>query len=93
MASAPPRTPLSADAEAWVAQEYFHRKFQLPATADHGDLTFSYADAGLTPDIQQEGAQVPVILFHPGLFASRYIAVSLHYLAKHFGVRIIVVDR
>lgn len=92
-AKAAPAPSLRAEAEAFVAQECFHRKLTIPATADHGELTFSYSDIGTTSDQQPGQNDVPVILFIPGLFASRYIGVSLHPIAKALGIRVLIVDR
>ncbi|KAJ3496756.1 hypothetical protein NLG97_g2421 [Lecanicillium saksenae] len=93
MASEDPPLSARAEAEAYISRESFHKKFTVPSTADHGDLTFSYCDVGLTPETATGTSEVPVILFHPGLFASRYIGVSLDALARHLGVRILTIDR
>ncbi|ATY64477.1 alpha beta hydrolase fold-1 [Cordyceps militaris] len=93
MASTDPPLSARAEAAAYISQASFHKKFTIPATTSHGDLTFSYSDVGVSPEEQTSTAKVPVILFHPGLFASRYVGVSLHALAKHLGIRVLTVDR
>lgn len=93
MAAQDPPPSARAEAAAYISQDSFHKKFTIPATASHGDLTFSYSDVGVSPEEQTDAAQAPVIVFHPGLFASRYVGVSLHALAKHLGVRVLTVDR
>ncbi|OAA68847.1 alpha/beta hydrolase fold-1 [Cordyceps fumosorosea ARSEF 2679] len=93
MASQDPPPSARAEAAAYISQTSFHKKFTIPATSSHGELTFSYSDVGATPEEQTDAAQVPVVLFHPGLFASRYVGVSLHALATHLGIRVLTVDR
>ncbi|KAI0014965.1 hypothetical protein F4780DRAFT_766133 [Xylariomycetidae sp. FL0641] len=95
MSSTPPDddTP-RAQALRYIANERFHRRFALPATADHGDLTVSFADVGAaaaspgTPPVAP-----PVALFMPGMFASRFLGVCVHAVAAKLGVRVLVVDR
>ncbi|KAJ6780835.1 hypothetical protein PWT90_00522 [Aphanocladium album] len=93
MATEDPPLSARAEAEAYISRDSFHKKFTIPSTADHDELTFSYCDVGLTPETAADASQAPVIVFHPGLFASRYIGVSLDALAKHLGVRILTIDR
>lgn len=91
--------PESSDASApsraaeYVAQDRFHRRFVLPATADHGELQVSYADVGRTPEPSDNGTRHPAVLFIPGMFASRYLSVSMHAIAEKLGVRVLIVDR
>ncbi|KAK1147330.1 hypothetical protein N8T08_001407 [Aspergillus melleus] len=63
----------------YISASHFHRLFK------HGDLTTSYADIGVPSDT--------TILFMPGMFASRYLAVSMHAVAESLGVRVLIVDR
>ncbi|KAM3464806.1 hypothetical protein NHJ6243_002129 [Beauveria neobassiana] len=93
MADQDPPPSARAEAAAYISQASFHKKFTMPATASHDEMTFSYSDVGVSPEEQTGATQVPVVLFHPGLFASRYVGVSLHALAKHLGIRVITVDR
>jgi hypothetical protein len=82
----------SSRAAEYIAQDRFHRRFILPATADHGELQVSYADVG-TPKQGEDGTHYPTILFIPGMFASRYQSVFMHAIAEKLGVRVLVVDR
>ncbi|ROV92131.1 hypothetical protein VSDG_07509 [Cytospora chrysosperma] len=84
----------SSRAAQHLAHDRFHRRFALPATADHGELQVSYADVGCTPEHPGHASQeCPTILFIPGMFASRYLSVSMHTIAEKLGVRVLMVDR
>jgi hypothetical protein len=83
----------SSRAAEYIAHDRFHRRFILPATADHGELQVSYADVGRTPKQGDEGTHHPTILFIPGMFASRYLSVFMHAIAEKLGVRVLVLDR
>ncbi|KAH8775280.1 hypothetical protein F5883DRAFT_545616 [Diaporthe sp. PMI_573] len=91
--------PVSSDTSApsraaeYVAQDRFHRRFVLPGTADHSELQVSYADVGRTPEPSDNGTRHPTVLFIPGMFASRYLSVSMHAIAEKLGVRVLIVDR
>ncbi|PLB45836.1 hypothetical protein P170DRAFT_478771 [Aspergillus steynii IBT 23096] len=76
--SSDPQSPRS-QALRYISDSRFHRLFK------HGELTFTYADVGVPSDT--------TILFMPGMFASRYLAVWMHAIAKTVGVRVLVVDR
>lgn len=77
----------------YLAQDRFHRRFVLPAAADHAELQVSYADVGRTPGPGQDGTHHPTVLFIPGMFASRYLSVWMHAIAEKLGVRVLIVDR
>jgi hypothetical protein len=88
----PSTTSLDLNSPHCQALEYvsdcrFHRRFLLPATAEHGVLPITYADCGATGD------DAPTVLFIPGMFGSRYIVMLYHRLATKVGVRLLVVDR
>jgi hypothetical protein len=83
----------SSRAAEYIAQDRFHRRFILPATADHGELQVSYADVGCTPKQGDHSTHYPTILFLPGMFASRYLSVFMHAIAEKLGVRVLMVDR
>ncbi|OAQ99892.1 hypothetical protein LLEC1_02381 [Akanthomyces lecanii] len=93
MAAQDPPASARAEAAAYISRDSFHKKFTVPATASHGALAFSYSDVGVSPEEQTGTTQAPVVVFHPGLFASRYVGVNLHALAKHLGIRVLTVDR
>ncbi|KAJ1709607.1 Alpha/Beta hydrolase protein [Aspergillus flavus] len=75
----------------YISNSRFHRRYTLPATADHDSLTFTYADIGSTPSSANPNPQT--ILFMPGMFATRYLGVFIHAIAEKLGVRVLVVDR
>lgn len=93
-AAQPDSTGNSAPSRAaeYLAQDQFHRRFVLPATADHGELQVSYADVGRIPD-SDNSTHHPTVLFIPGMFASRYLSVWMHAIAERLGVRVLIVDR
>lgn len=82
--------PPSRRAAQYLAQDQFHRRFVLPATADHDELQVSYADVGRVPKPDEDA---PTVLFVPGMFASRYLGVWMHAIAEKLGVRVLIVDR
>jgi hypothetical protein len=86
---------VTAKAEAYVAQEQFHQKFVVPPSDNHDGLTISYADVGcgISGESGTAGTETPVILFFPGVFASRYIGVWFHKPALKLGVRVLAIDR
>ncbi|KAK7414058.1 hypothetical protein QQX98_007090 [Neonectria punicea] len=86
-------SPSEAAAARFVSHVRFHKSFTLPATTEHEALNISYADAGLVPEPGNANAQPPTVLFIPGMFASRYLAVGIHTIAERLGVRVLVVDR
>lgn len=66
-----------------ISQRRFHRRINLDTT--YGPLTITFADIGCETG--------PALLFIPGMFASRYLGIPLHALAKRAGVRLLVIDR
>ncbi|KAL4757864.1 alpha/beta fold hydrolase [Aspergillus foveolatus] len=66
-----------------ISGNTFHRRVKL-STAQ-GLLTVSFADIGC--------ATGPVVLYLPGMFASRYLGIPMHVMAERAGVRLLVVDR
>jgi hypothetical protein len=71
----------------FIAREKFNRRFTLPATDDHGELTVTYAVAGEDCDT------APTILFIGGLYGGRYLATMADYISEKKGVRFVVADR
>ena len=88
--TSPPKSP-SSQAVEYISQACFHRRFILPATAEHEELPVTYADVGVFPETKRDN--VPTILFIPGMFATRYLGVLLHKIAAKIGVRVLVIDR
>ncbi len=84
---------LQSQAASYISQDRFHQRFELPATAEHAALNFSFADVGASPSGAEGSPQPPVILFIPGMFASRYISIPMHRIAEKSGVRLLLVDR
>lgn len=79
-------------AVAYLANERFHQRFTLPATADHDALEVGYADAG--SDAGDDPKAVPTMLYMPGMFSSRLFGVCpLHAMGQKLGVRVLVIDR
>lgn len=66
-----------------ISNTRFHRRVVLDTA--HGPLTVSFAEIGC--------ATGPALLFLPGMFASRYLGITMHTVAERFGVRLLVVDR
>lgn len=81
----------SSQALEYISQACFHRRFILPATAEHEELTVTYADVGISPETKRDN--VPTIIFIPGMFATRYLGVLIHQIAAKNGVRVLVIDR
>lgn len=79
----------------FIHDDRMHRELTLPATAKHDALNVSYADVGQLPAPSGAGsvADHPTVLFIPGMFASRFLSLTLHTIAEKLGVRVLVVDR
>jgi hypothetical protein len=102
MAAPPPLSsspgPPSSAPEATIevlellSQSRFHRRFILPATADHDAFPVTYSDVGAVGG-NGEDKQVPVVLFIPGMVGSRYFGVYLDHLAAKMGLRVLTIDR
>lgn len=82
-------TPASL-AQDYISNPRFHQHFTLDPTATHAALDVTYAEFGREAD---ETSSVPTILLMPGMFASRFLGLSLHPIATKLGVRVLVVDR
>jgi hypothetical protein len=96
MAAAAPESvgeSLPSRAADYIAHDRFHRRFVLPATADHGELQVSYADVGRLPKQDDRGTRHPTVLFIPGMFGTRYLGAWMHTIAEKLGVRVLMVDR
>lgn len=83
-----------ADSAQYFKQAGFHKTFTLQATDDHGALDVSYSDLGRQPCTSGEGSESPpVVLFMPGMMASRFQGVCMGIVGEKLGVRILTVDR
>ncbi|KAJ5488759.1 hypothetical protein N7539_003649 [Penicillium diatomitis] len=71
------------DPKEVISNSRFHRRISL--STSQGQLSVSFADIGC-----ENG---PVILFLPGMFASRYAGILLHAIAEKAGIRLLVIDR
>ncbi|KAL4886513.1 Alpha/Beta hydrolase protein [Aspergillus karnatakaensis] len=71
------------DAVTVICNRRFHQRVKL--NTQYGELSVSYADIGC--------ATGPVLLYLPGMFASRYLGIPMHLIAERAGVRLLVVDR
>ncbi|KAH8879370.1 hypothetical protein GQ53DRAFT_756098 [Thozetella sp. PMI_491] len=78
---------LQSRAEEYVKQEKFTRTFKLPATAQHAELTVSYAIGGV------DSPSAPTVLFISGMYGGRFLASFADYPAEKMGMRAVVVDR
>jgi pimeloyl-ACP methyl ester carboxylesterase len=72
-----------SDPLSLVSSKCFHRRVTLDTA--YGPLAITFADIGCTTG--------PVLLFLPGMFASRYLSIPMHVIAERAGVRLLVVDR
>ncbi|KAJ5106256.1 hypothetical protein N7456_002931 [Penicillium angulare] len=72
-----------SDPSSIISNISFHRRTTLETK--HGLLTVSFADIGCPTG--------PVLLYLPGMFASRYLGIPMHTLAIRAGIRLLVVDR
>ncbi|CAJ2500424.1 Uu.00g032770.m01.CDS01 [Anthostomella pinea] len=90
--SSDPESPHS-QAVDYIANPCFHQRLTLPATTDHEELTFSYAVIGRDARPTDGQPHPPTILLMPGMFASRYLGLPMHAVAKKLGVCVLVVDR
>lgn len=84
---APQQHELETRAQEFVAQERFNRRFTLPATDAHDELTVTYAVGGVDSDT------APTLLFIGGLYGGRRLATVFDYVAQSLGMRVVVVDR
>lgn len=89
-------------AEEFLADLHFHQTIIIPACDDYGELTISYADYGIcenetnAPCVTHDSSdreETPVVLFMPGMYASRYLGCFMHFIARKHGVRLLFVDR
>ncbi|KAJ9602254.1 hypothetical protein H2200_013374 [Cladophialophora chaetospira] len=83
----PKSRELQSRANEYITQEKFNRRFTLPATEAHGELTVTYAVAGL------DSADAPTMLFITGMMGGRYLASLADHVATKRGMRVIVADR
>lgn len=75
-----------------MAPRKFHRLFTAPATDKRGLLKVTYSIGGV--DVDEKGADdVPTILWVGPMFATRYQAVFLNWIAETEGVRMVFIDR
>ncbi|RYP14241.1 hypothetical protein DL765_006521 [Monosporascus sp. GIB2] len=92
LAPAPATTPtpqqqeLKSRAREFIAQEKFNRRFTLPATDAHDELTVTYAVGGVDSDT------APTVLFIGGMFGGRFLASMADYLGQSLGMRFVVTD-
>ncbi|PGH26909.1 hypothetical protein AJ80_01492 [Polytolypa hystricis UAMH7299] len=82
-----------SQALAFISQNQIHKRFKLPATADHGELSVTYADVGVTPGTDASDVDTPTLLYIPGQFSTRYVSIYFHHIAAKIGVRVLVIDR
>lgn len=70
----------------------FNRSLVVPATPNRDALSISYSDLGRQA-ANDGSASPPVLLFMPGMHATRFQSVLLHVVGAKMGVRILTVDR
>ncbi|XWX01452.1 hypothetical protein V2A60_009480 [Cordyceps javanica] len=83
----------STAASQYLKHPSFHRTFTLPPTADHEALEIGYSDLGRQPADSHVEPPPPVMLFMPGMFASRLHGVLMDVVGQKKGVRVLTVDR
>jgi 2-phosphoglycerate kinase len=83
----PQQQELESRARSFVAQERFNRRFTLPATDAHDELTVTYAVGGVDTDT------APTVLFIGGMYGGRLLATTSDHVARRLGLRVVVVDR
>lgn len=94
----------SLQAEEFWADSRFHQTITLPACDNHGELTVSYADYGARENTTNASSsctanngsnreEIPVVLFMPGMYASRFLGGVMHFFARTHGVRLLFFDR
>ncbi|KAK9334952.1 hypothetical protein LIPSTDRAFT_3225 [Lipomyces starkeyi NRRL Y-11557] len=76
-----------APATEYIAREKFNRRFTLPATDAHDELTMTYAVRGVDSDT------APTVLFIGGMFGGRLLASMTDHVGQSLGMRIVVIDR
>lgn len=81
------QSELKSRAREFVAREKFNRRFTLPSTNAHDELTVTYAVGGVDSDT------APTVLFIGGLYGGRRLATLMDHLGQSLGMRIVVVDR
>lgn len=84
---------IEAEAEEFLANPNFCKTFIIPKTEVHEELSISYTDIGCQPKTDEDAINIPTILFHPGMFATRLAIVLKHTMAEKLGVRVITADR
>lgn len=78
---------LEARAREFISREKFNRRFTLPATDAHDELTVTYAVGGVDNDA------APTVLFIGGMFGGRFLASMTDHVGQTLGTRVVVVDR
>ncbi|KAK9327011.1 hypothetical protein V1520DRAFT_349992, partial [Lipomyces starkeyi] len=86
-APAPQQQELESRAREYIAREKFNRRFTLPATDAHDELTMTYAVRGVDSDT------APTVLFIGGMFGGRLLASMTDHVGQSLGMRIVVIDR
>ncbi|KAL4910623.1 hypothetical protein BDW74DRAFT_141503 [Aspergillus multicolor] len=75
----------STNPQALLTSPTYHHHITIQTSIPNGPRNISYTDFGCPTG--------PVLLFLPGMFASRFLGLPLHVLAERAGVRLIVIDR
>ncbi|ORY64304.1 uncharacterized protein BCR38DRAFT_458026 [Pseudomassariella vexata] len=86
-APAPTKQELESRAREYIAQEKFNRRFTLPATDAHDELTVTYAVGGVDSDT------APTVLFIGGMYGGRLLVSMTDHVGQSLGMRIVVIDR
>lgn len=83
---------MSSDAEqkaiTMLANRCYHQCLWIPATEKHGKLRVTFATSS-----NFDNDDLPVMLFVPPQFCSRYHIVEMDHLAQAAGVRLLGADR
>ncbi|KAI8942330.1 hypothetical protein NX059_000409 [Plenodomus lindquistii] len=83
----PQQQELESRAKEFITRGKFNRRFTLPATDAHDELTVTYAVGGVDTD------NALTVLFIGGMYGGRLLASVFDHVGHSLRMRIVVVDR
>lgn len=88
------------EAEKYLANPRFRQLVTVDSGTKYGEIEIGYAQYGYHDTSQdpsqgdtQGDAELPTVLFTPGMFGSRHCGVFMHIFAEKHKVRVLVPDR